>query len=67
MFWHKRKVNNSRILILGVLEEYRNKGIDIYLYEKIQENLKANYESTPYNGGSSNHRGVRNAPSGESR
>ena len=42
MFWHKRKVNNSRILILGVLEEYRNKGIDIYLYEKIQENLKAN-------------------------
>lgn len=37
--WYKRKINNSRILILGVLDEYRNKGIDIILYKKIKENL----------------------------
>jgi hypothetical protein len=37
--WYKRKISNSRILILGVLEEYRNIGIDIMLYIKIQENL----------------------------
>jgi hypothetical protein len=37
--WYQRKVTNSRILILGILEEYRNLGIDIILYKKIQENL----------------------------
>jgi len=37
--WYKRKINNARILILGVIEEFRNKGIDIILYKKIQENL----------------------------
>ena len=37
--WYKRKINNSRILILGVLEKYRNNGIDLVLYKKIQENL----------------------------
>lgn len=37
--WYKRKINNARILILGVLDEFRNKGIDMILYKKIQENL----------------------------
>jgi hypothetical protein len=37
--WYKRKINNARILILGVLDEFRNKGIDIVLYKRIQENL----------------------------
>lgn len=37
--WYKRKVTNSRILILGILEEYRNLGIDIILYKTIGENL----------------------------
>jgi ribosomal protein S18 acetylase RimI-like enzyme len=37
--WYKKKITNSRILILGILDEYRNKGIDIILYKKIQENL----------------------------
>ncbi|MCK9400221.1 MAG: hypothetical protein M0Q51_09570 [Bacteroidales bacterium] len=37
--WYKRKINNARILILGVLDEFRNKGIDLILYKKIQENL----------------------------
>jgi GNAT superfamily N-acetyltransferase len=36
--WYKRKINKLRILILGVLPEFRNKGIDIILYKKIQEN-----------------------------
>lgn len=37
--WYRRKIDNSRVLILGVLEEYRNMGIDILLYYKIQDNL----------------------------
>jgi hypothetical protein len=37
--WYQRKITNSRILILGILLEYRNQGIDIMLYKKIQENL----------------------------
>ena len=37
--WYKRKIINSRVLILGVLDEYRNKGIDMILYKKIQDNL----------------------------
>jgi ribosomal protein S18 acetylase RimI-like enzyme len=40
--WYKRKINNSRILILGVKEAYRNMGIDILLYKTIQENLALN-------------------------
>lgn len=37
--WYQKKVNNSRVLILGLLDEYRNKGIDFMLYKKIHENL----------------------------
>jgi hypothetical protein len=37
--WYRRKVTNARILILGILNELRNKGIDIVLYKMIQENL----------------------------
>jgi GNAT superfamily N-acetyltransferase len=37
--WYKGKIKNARILILGVLEEFRNKGIDILLYRKIQDNI----------------------------
>jgi len=37
--WYRRKITGSRILILGILKEYRNKGIDVVLYRKIQENL----------------------------
>jgi GNAT superfamily N-acetyltransferase len=37
--WYKRKITNSRVLILGVLDEYRNKGVDMILYKKIQDNL----------------------------
>jgi len=37
--WYKRKITNSRIMILGVLDEFRNKGIDILLYKRMKENL----------------------------
>jgi ribosomal protein S18 acetylase RimI-like enzyme len=37
--WYKRKITNSRIMLLGILDEYRNRGIDVLLYKKIQENL----------------------------
>ncbi len=36
--WYKRKISNARILILGMLDEFRNKGIDLILYQKIKEN-----------------------------
>jgi len=36
---YRRKISNARVLILGLLNEHRNKGIDIVLYKKTQENL----------------------------
>ncbi len=30
--WHRRKIFRARVLILGLLEEYRGKGIDALLY-----------------------------------
>ena len=37
--WYRRKISISRVLILGVLPEYRNLGLDILLYIQIQNNL----------------------------
>lgn len=37
--WYRRKITNSRVLILGILPEYRNYGIDIMLYMQIRKNL----------------------------
>lgn len=31
-FWHKRRVNQIRLIIMGVAEEYRNRGIDAIFY-----------------------------------
>lgn len=39
LLWHKRKINNARILILGLLNEYSGIGIDVVLYQKIKEAL----------------------------
>jgi len=39
--YYKRKITKGRILILGILDEYRNKGVDLILYKKIQENLNS--------------------------
>jgi len=35
----RKRFHSARILILGVLEKYRNLGIDVYLYNRITENL----------------------------
>lgn len=36
---YRKQITGSRILILGVQENFRNAGIDFMLYKKIQENL----------------------------
>lgn len=38
-FWYKRKINSSRVLIIGVLKEFTNRGIDLILFYKIKEAL----------------------------
>jgi ribosomal protein S18 acetylase RimI-like enzyme len=38
-FTKKRTVDSARIMILGVLEEYRDMGIDLVLYRRIKEAL----------------------------
>ena len=37
LWWHARKIHEFRVVILGVVEEYRNRGIDAALYYKIFE------------------------------
>lgn len=39
LLWFKRKINNARIMILGVLKNYTGQGIDLVLYQKIKEEL----------------------------
>ncbi len=43
LLWYKHKINNARILILGLLSEYSGLGLDLVLYQKIKEalNLRA--------------------------
>lgn len=37
--WYKRRINSSRIMILGILEEYKGMGVDLLLYMKMKEVL----------------------------
>ncbi len=30
--WHRRKINQARLLIMGVIEEYRGRGVDAFFY-----------------------------------
>jgi GNAT superfamily N-acetyltransferase len=30
--WYKRKINQTRLLIMGVIEKYRGRGVDAYFY-----------------------------------
>ncbi|MGC8779298.1 MAG: N-acetyltransferase [Anaerolineae bacterium] len=30
--WHRRKINQVRLLIMGVIEQYRGRGVDAYFY-----------------------------------
>ncbi len=39
--YYRKKISKGRILILGILNEYRNKGIDLILYKKIRENMNS--------------------------
>lgn len=39
LLWHKRKITNARVLILGILNEYSGIGLDLVLYQKIKESL----------------------------
>lgn len=39
LLWYKHKINNARILILGLLNEYSGLGLDLVLYQKIKEAL----------------------------
>ncbi len=32
LLWHTRKIKHTRVVIMGVIEEYRNRGIDTALY-----------------------------------
>jgi hypothetical protein len=39
LLWYKRKINNARILILGLFNEYSGIGLDLVLYQEIKEAL----------------------------
>jgi len=38
LLWHNRKITGTRTLIMGVLKEHRNKGIDIAFYHETFKN-----------------------------
>jgi GNAT superfamily N-acetyltransferase len=37
--WYRRKISKVRITILGLLDAYRNLGIDLVMYEKLRQQL----------------------------
>lgn len=37
--WYRRKINRARIIILGIDREFRNKGIDLVMYEMMRSTL----------------------------
>jgi ribosomal protein S18 acetylase RimI-like enzyme len=39
LLWYKRKITSARIMILGILPEYKGQGIDLVVYQKIKEAL----------------------------
>jgi GNAT superfamily N-acetyltransferase len=44
-FWHKRRVNQARLMAMGVIEEYRGRGIDALFYsETVRSALEHGYE-----------------------
>lgn len=38
VLWHSRKIHRARILLLGVIPEFRGRGVDALLYRRIWEN-----------------------------
>lgn len=46
LLWHARKIRRCRVVILGVLKEYRHRGIDTALYYRfVQSALRKGYTS----------------------
>lgn len=41
LLWHARKINRLRVIIMGVIPEYRNKGIDSVFYLDTYQNAVA--------------------------
>ena len=37
VLWHSRKIHRARILLLGVIPEFRGRGVDALLYQKVWE------------------------------
>jgi GNAT superfamily N-acetyltransferase len=38
VLWYSRKIHRARILLLGVIPEFRGRGVDALLYQKVWEN-----------------------------
>jgi len=38
VLWYSRKIHRARILLLGVVPEFRGRGVDALLYQKVWEN-----------------------------
>ena len=38
VLWHARKISRSRVLLLGVVPEFRGRGVDAVLYERVWQN-----------------------------
>jgi len=38
VLWHSRKIHRARILLLGVIPEFRGRGVDAILYQRVWEN-----------------------------
>jgi len=46
ILWHRRKINRIRNIIMGVIEGYRNRGIDIaFYYQTFKEGLRKGYRA----------------------
>ena len=37
ILWHARHIDSARVMVLGVVEEYRGRGLDAVLYEELYE------------------------------
>ncbi len=45
LLWYKRKINRGRVFAMGVMSEYRQKGLDALMYyETAKEMLRKNYQ-----------------------
>ncbi len=46
ILWHQRKINRIRVITMGVVEGYRNRGIDLtFYYRTFEEGLRKGYNA----------------------